>query len=122
MFNKRLVQRRFSEQGQKLTFINNLKSFKIMQTKVKVARSFTFKAYIAESEEALTNVKERKFLSKSECHYYCEKFVLDYVKNNMSSVENKVFAIFKVSTLEDVECEDLLIELITVKDDKINIR
>lgn len=95
-----------------------------MQTKVKTVREFTFKAYkLSAGQDVLNNVHTGEFLSKSDCHYYCEKFVLDYVKNNLSTiVENgESFAIYKISTVEDSKCEDLLIELISVKDGKINI-
>lgn len=93
-----------------------------MATKVKISRLFTFKAYEVEnSEEVLNNKHIGKFLSKSECHYYCEKSVLDYVKNNIKNCEGKIYLIYKVSTQEDTNIEDMLIEQIYVKDDSINI-
>lgn len=96
-----------------------------MSTKVKTNREFTYKAYtVNKGVEVLNNVHTGEYLSKSDCHYYCEKFVLDYVKNNLSTVikEGQSFAIYKIFTLEDDKREDMLIELITVKDDVINIR
>lgn len=92
--------------------------------KIKINREFTYKAYIVKNgEEVLNNVHVGEFMSKSDCHYYCEKFVLDYVKNNLTDVkENQYkFAIYKIFTLEDDNREDMLIELISVKDGKINI-
>lgn len=93
-----------------------------MATKVKISRMFTFKAYeCEESQEVLNNAHVGKFLSKSECHYYCEKSVLDFVKNNIKNCEGKKYLIYKVSTQEDSNIEDMLIEQIFVKDDTINI-
>lgn len=96
-----------------------------MSTKVKINREYTFKAYVVKNgEEVLNNVHSGEFMSKSDCHYYCEKFVLDYVKNNLTDVVKKCesFAIYKIFTLEDDNREDMLIELISVKDGVINIR
>jgi hypothetical protein len=93
-----------------------------MATKVKISRSFTFKAYrVNESEEVLKNEHSGEFMLKSECHYYAEKGVLDFIKSNIESVKNDKFTIFKICTLEDNKCEDMLIELITVKDGEIHI-
>lgn len=90
--------------------------------KLKVVRSFTFKSYVLnESKEFNINSHNGEFLFKSECHYYCEKFVLDYIKNNLTKVNNCKFAIYKISTLEDSNVKDMLIELIFVKDGKIHI-
>lgn len=96
-----------------------------MSTKVKINREYTFKAYaVKNGEEVLNNVHSGEFMSKSDCHYYCEKFVLDYVKNNLTDVvkNGESFAIYKIFTLEDDKREDMLIELISVKDGVINIR
>ena len=96
-----------------------------MSQKVKIQREFTFKAYtVNEGVEVLNNVHTGEILSKSECHYYCEKAVLDYVKANFETVKKDKlrFAIYKVCTLEDNNREDVLIELISVKDDMINIQ
>ena len=93
-----------------------------MTTKVKISRVFTFKAYECEgNQEVLNNAHVGKFLSKSECHYYCEKSVLDFVKNNIEACKDKKYLIYKVSTQEDSSIEDMLIEQIFVKDDIINI-
>lgn len=93
-----------------------------MATKVKIMRTFTFKAYnVKNGEEVLKDAHCGTYMFKSECHYYCEKFVLDYVKSNIATVNDCKFAIYKICTLEDSQCKDLLIELITVKDGVINI-
>lgn len=91
-----------------------------MSKRVKVSRSFTFKAYECEKgQEVLNNAHIGKFLSKSECHYYCEKDVLDFVKSNMD--ESKFYLIYKISTIEDTNIEDMLIEQIFVKEGEIHI-
>ena len=93
-----------------------------MATKVKISRMFTFKAYeCEESQEVLNDAHIGKFLSKSDCHYYCEKSVLDFVKNNIKNCEGKKYLIYKMSTIEDSNIKDMLIEQIFVKDDVINI-
>lgn len=94
-----------------------------MATKVKVKRSFTFKAYVVKKDEKI-NINQHigEFMTKSECHYYCEKEVLDFVKLNHKDVENDYkYLIYKISTLEDSNIEDLLIEQIFVKDGEIHI-
>jgi hypothetical protein len=91
-----------------------------MATKVKISRSFTFKAYkVKNSEEVLKNAHKGEFMLKSECHYYCEKGVLDFVKLNAK--ESEKYLIYKISTLEDSNIEDMLIEQIFIKDGIINI-
>jgi hypothetical protein len=93
-----------------------------MATKVKISRSFTFKAYrVNGSEEVLNDAHSGEFMLKSECHYYAEKGVLDFVKSNLESVKEDKFTIFKVCTQEDTNVKDMLIELITVKDGEIHI-
>ena len=95
-----------------------------MSQKVKISRSFTFKAYcVNENQEVLNNVHTGEFMLKSDCHYYAEKGMLDFVKNNLTEINKNVqkFAIYKICTLEDNKCEDVLIELITVKDGEIHI-
>ena len=95
-----------------------------MATKVKISRSFTFKAYcVNEGQEVLNNIHTGEFMLKSECHYYAEKGVLDFVKSNLTEINKKVqkFAIYKICILEDSKCEDMLIELITIKDGEIHI-
>lgn len=93
-----------------------------MTTKVKVSRMFTFKAYeCEENQEVLSDAHVGKFLSKSECHYYCEKSVLDFIKNNIKNCESKKYLIYKVSTQEDSNIKDMLIEQIFVKDGAFNI-
>lgn len=95
-----------------------------MSQKVKISRSFTFKAYcVNDGQEVLNNVHTGEFMLKSECHYYAEKGVLDFVKSNIETVKNnkQQYAIYKICTLEDNKCEDMLIELISVKDGEIHI-
>lgn len=94
-----------------------------MSTKVKTQRLFTFKAYnVKEGETFQNDVHSGKFLSKSDCHYYCEKEVLDFVKNNISDVKKgEKFLIYKISTIEDSNVKDMLIEQIYVEDGKIVI-
>ena len=89
-----------------------------MATKVKVQRQFTFKAYVTDAQnEVLVDQHTGEFMTKSECHYYCEKDVLDYVKSNAEDVEknNYIYLIYKVSTMEDSNMPDILVERITVK-------
>lgn len=95
-----------------------------MATKVKVQRQFTFKAYVTDLQnEVLVDQHTGEFMTKSECHYYCEKDVLDCVKSNVESVERDghVYLIYKVSTVEDSNIPDILVERITVKDGNIII-
>lgn len=95
-----------------------------MATKVKVQRQFTFKAYVTDAQnEVLVDQHTGEFMTKSECHYYCEKDVLDYVKSNAESVERDgyVYLIYKVSTVEDNNMPDILVERITVKDGNVII-
>lgn len=96
-----------------------------MSTKVKINREFTYKGYVVKNcEEIKNNSHIGEFMLKSDCHYYCEKGILDYIKNNLEDVkENQYkFTIYKIFTLEDDKREDVLIELISVKDGVINIR
>lgn len=91
-----------------------------MEKKLKISRSFTFKAYVVnKNEDVLNDAHMGEFMSKSECHYYCEKFVLDFVKNNKD--DTKKYLIYKISTLEDTKIKDMLIEQIYVNDGKIII-
>ena len=95
-----------------------------MATKVKISRSFTFKAYcVKEGQEVLNNIHTGEFMFKSDCHYYAEKYVLDFVKSNLTKVEqnSQIFTIYKICTIEDNKCEDLLIEIISVKEGEIHI-
>jgi hypothetical protein len=69
----------------------------------------------------LNDAHSGEFMLKSECHYYAEKGVLDFVKSNLESVKEDKFTIFKVCTQEDTNVKDMLIELITVKDGEIHI-
>jgi len=99
-----------------------------MAKKIKVSRTFTFKAYEVEiSEEVLNdskkylefvnNVKSEninnhfgKFTFKSDCEYYVEKNILDFINNNLQDIKNtKLYLIYKVSTLEDTNVNDSLL-------------
>ena len=91
-----------------------------MATKVKISRSFTFKAYkVNKSEKIQNDVHTGEFMLKSECHYYCEKGVLDFVKLNAK--DDEMYLIYKISTIEDSNVKDMLIEQIFIKDGVINI-
>lgn len=92
---------------------------------LKNSRLFTFKAYIVNDvKDVLTNIHVGEFMFKSECHYYVEKHILDFLNANHENRENtsKIYAIYKISTIEDTKIEDMLIELIYVKDGKIIIQ
>ena len=92
-----------------------------MTTKIKINREFTFKAYKCDkNDEVVINCHMGEFFTKSECHYYCEKDVLDYFRNNND--ESKKVLIYKISTLEDSKIEDMLIEQIFINEGKICIR
>lgn len=101
-----------------------------MAQKVKVSREFTFKAYkLAVKDEKNTDLvfvadqHVGEFYSKSDCHYYCEKDVLDFVKMNAASLEGEwQYGIYKVSTIEDSKIADQLVEIITVENGEIHIR
>lgn len=96
-----------------------------MATKVKIQREFTFKAYATDAQnEVLVDQHSGEYMTKSECHYYCEKAVLDYIKANAESVEKNgyIYLIYKVSTVEDSTMPDMLVERISVKDGQIIIQ
>lgn len=96
--------------------------------KIKISRSFTFKAYKVEiSEELLNdskkylefinNIKEANFSKhfgsftfKSDCEYYVEKNILDIFNNISQGPKNANFyLIYKISTLEDSNISDSLL-------------
>lgn len=95
--------------------------------RVKISRSFTFKAFQVDSSkttrEELKSVygsqHTGEFKYKSECHYYCEKEILDMLRGDMT--DTNIYAIYKVCTLEDNDVADTLVELIYVNDGKIAI-
>lgn len=92
-----------------------------MSKKLKIGREYTFKAYAVETlENVNANLHSGEFLFKSECHYYCEKYVLDLINANVENAKN--YLIYKISTLEDSNIEDMLIEQIFVKDGIIYIK
>ena len=96
--------------------------------KIKISRSFTFKAYKVEVSEELLNdskkylefinsVKEANFNKhfgsftfKSDCEYYVEKNILDMFNNISQGPKNAHFyLIYKISTLEDSNISDSLL-------------
>lgn len=96
--------------------------------KIKISRSFTFKAYKVEISEEILNdskkylefmnsVKEANcnkhfgsFTFKSDCEYYVEKNILDIFNNISQGPKNANFyLIYKVSTLEDSNIDDSLL-------------
>lgn len=86
----------------------------------KNSRKFTFKAYECEiSQEVQTNAHVGKFVFASECEYYVEKHILDYFNANASDelIKSKKFVIYKISTIEDSNIEDLLIMQIFINND-----
>lgn len=92
-----------------------------MAKKLKIGREYTFKAYEVETLESVSAwAHSGEFLFKSECHYYCEKHVLDLINANVENAKN--YLIYKISTLEDSNVEDMLIEQIFVKDGIIYIK
>lgn len=92
-----------------------------MAKKLKISREYTFKAYAVDDLAFVsTNAHVGEFLFKSECHYYCEKYVLDLINADVENAKN--YLIYKISTLEDSNVEDMLIEQIFVKDGIIYIK
>lgn len=94
--------------------------------KLKLNRSFTYKAYMMNaSDEIKFNQHEGEFMFKSDCHYYVEKFILDYINNNVATKSNEIknskFVIYKISTIEDNKIDDQLIESIIFDGEKIYI-
>ena len=104
--------------------------------KIKTNRSFTFKAYSIEIDvdtvdnksgaqikrEQLSETRHSgDFVFKSECHYYVEKNVLDNIRIEPEAAEGTLYAIYKVSTAEDTDVDDVLVETIYVKNGEIFI-
>lgn len=102
-----------------------------MATKVKIQREFTFKAYaVANTQETAPAADQHagEYMTKSECHYYCEKAVLDFLKANADKFDtyerdSMAWCIYKVCTLDDESKQfvDVLVETISVKGGMINI-
>lgn len=95
-----------------------------MEAKIKTVREFTFKAYaVVKGTKIAADEVTGEFMTKSECHYYCEKAVLDAVKANAKAVEKDgiSYAIYKVCTKEQSKQKPLLVEVVSVKDNVINI-
>lgn len=106
-----------------------------MAKKFKISRSFTYKAYLV--KKINDDEKIKKFIYKSECHYYVEKFILDLLNNaNVNedektlklnndinfNIDSDYFEIINVCTVEDNNRENYLIESIIVKNNQINIK
>ena len=104
-----------------------------MAKKFKINRSFTYKAYICKVDDK--GEKVSKFVYKSECHYYVEKHILDLLNSASNSegilklndtldfnINSDFFEIINVTTIEDSERENYLIETIKVKDSQIIIK
>lgn len=105
-----------------------------MAKKFKISRSFTYKAYLVTINNE--GKKTSKFVYKSECHYYVEKFILDLINSSVNEDENTLklnndikfninsdyFEIINVCTIEDNNRENYLIESINVKNNQINIK
>lgn len=108
--------------------------------KIKISRSFTFKAYKVEVGEELLNdskkysefidsVKEANFSKhfgsftfKSDCEYYVEKNILDIFNNISQGPKNANFyLIYKISTLEDSDISDSLLMSIHYNTDEEKI-
>lgn len=87
---------------------------------LKVKRTFTYKAYVLEAGEVFNSEAHTgQYLKKSECHYYVEKDVLDLLQQ--TGDEGFAYGIYQVSTIEDDERPDKLVEIIRVKDGEIFI-
>lgn len=96
--------------------------------KIKISRSFTFKAYAVNCDEKLlkdskkyieflNKVKSENiskhfgtFVFKSDCEYYVEKNILDIFNNISEGPKNSnIYLIYKVSTIEDSNIDDSLL-------------
>ena len=95
--------------------------------KLKIKRSFIYKAYFFDGNVDIKNNQHiGEFIFKSECHYYCEKAILDIINNNQETMKTTLksakYLIYKICTLEDANIDDLLIEVINIDEDgNINI-
>lgn len=98
--------------------------------KIKINRPYIYKAYqvedpknlinFSDSKQILANVKNYKFLFKSECHYYVEKFILDFINQNLASAKNYKYLLIKVYDHDLVNESDQIINIYNFLD-KINI-
>lgn len=96
--------------------------------KIKISRSFTFKAYKVEVDQKILNDSKKylefinniksanfnkhygSFTFKSDCEYYVEKNILDIFNNIQQGPKNvNIYLIYKISTIEDSNVEDSLI-------------
>lgn len=96
--------------------------------KIKISRSFTFKAYKVEISEDLLNDSKKylefvnnvksenfnkhfgSFTFKSDCEYYVEKNILDIFNTIQEGPKNaNLYLIYKVSTIEDSNIDDSLL-------------
>lgn len=91
-----------------------------MATKIKVVRTITYKAYAIEDVSTIKlDAHTGNYFTKSDCHYYCEKDCLDAIK--ASAKDGMIYAIYQISTIEDSDIKDKLIEVIEYKDGEIKI-
>ena len=96
--------------------------------KIKISRSFTFKAYKVEVDQKILNDSKKylefinniksaniskhfgSFTFKSDCEYYVEKNILDIFNNIQQGPKNaNIYLIYKISTLEDSNIDDSLL-------------
>lgn len=96
--------------------------------KIKISRSFTFKAYSVNCDEKLLKDSKKyieflnrvkseniskhfgNFVFKSDCEYYVEKNILDIFNNISEGPKNSnIYLIYKVSTIEDSNIDDSLL-------------
>ena len=96
--------------------------------KIKISRSFTFKAYKVEVDQKILNDSKKylefinniksaniskhfgSFTFKSDCEYYVEKNILDIFNNISQGPKNtNIYLIYKISTLEDSNISDSLL-------------
>lgn len=108
--------------------------------KIKISRSFTFKAYKVEVGQELLNDSKKYiefinniklnninahyglFTFKSDCEYYVEKNILDIFNNIQQGPKNiNFYLIYKISTIEDSNINDSLIMSIYYNNDEEKI-
>lgn len=89
--------------------------------KIKIERPFVYKAYQllkdVKKDEILQTLKDAnncKFLFKSECHYYVEKFILDFIKTNLQNLTNANNCKFTLIKVYDSDILTIANEIINV--------
>ena len=99
-----------------------------MANKIKINRPFIYKAYqVNDFNNCLHSLKDAKFLFKSECHYYVEKFILDFINNNLQTLlndDNCKFVLIKVYDKDILANDDEIVNKYEylIDDEKIHIR